>query len=217
MLRSLELTCMSHESPPNDPSSQIKPTSGISLAQGLTKSHVGPVAIQLPYDVSLPLSGPGRNCGEGSVAHKGSLWVDCPEFVARTLVCLVAISKKLMHDGPSEATCSTCTKLVKFYAMDFLEIVPDACNPSLEALVDLWEDRNPFLKEASRVLIASMTNPEELTRGSHNQVNKTRSLGFVEMTEIIRIWENTVPSQSEAPEDQESLVGAHQEQGSAPY
>lgn len=213
MLQSLGLTRKNAEEKgiesSTDQSSEVKASPGICLAQGLVQSDLGPVAVQAPCCVSSAVSHPRKGQEKASDVSIGAFWRDCPKFVAQKLVGLVAISKKLMDDGSNEIVCSTCTQLVKFYALDFLEIMPQVCSPSLEALVDLWEDRNQFLKEASRVLIASMTNPRELTESGSCNKDGICSPGLSEMTEVIRVWESSDPSQSEPPTSQESLVCTH--------
>lgn len=167
-------------------------TCGISLTQGIVESDFGPVTVQVPYHVP-PVFSPSSKLGENSGNNSaliGPLWKHCPDFVGRELVCLVSVSKKLMQDGGNETVCSACSNLMRLYAIQFLQSVPQVCNPSLEVLVNLWEDPNPILKETTRVLLASMSNPGKLLSTEEVGGDNGRSVGQAEVREMMRLWKS---------------------------
>lgn len=184
-------------------------TYGISLTQGIVESDSGPVTVQVPYRVP-PVFSPSNKLDEGSRtsgALIGPLWKHCPDFVGRELVCLVSVSKKLMQDGSNETVCSACSNLMRLYALQFLQSVPQVCNPSLKVLVDLWEDPNPILKETTRVLLASMSNPEKLLGPEEAHEGSGRSIGQAEVREMMRLLKSGNEAVDTAPpKDNKALV-----------
>ncbi|GMH39079.1 hypothetical protein BSKO_06977 [Bryopsis sp. KO-2023] len=189
MLHALALTepTSGAENPPPPCAKDV--AQGISLTQGVVESRHGAVTVQVPYHVDSVFSSDGKVAESGAAQREavaGPLWRHCPDFVARELVCLVAVSKKLMHDGLNETVCSACSSLVKLYAIEFLQSAPQVSDPSLDVLVQLWEDSNPILKETARVLLASMTDPDQLM--DMDDANGGRLLGSAEVKDVIELW-----------------------------
>lgn len=115
-----------------------------SLTQGVVFSSNGAITVDFPYSVK-----------ESKI---GALWSSNSDFVAGALVVMVALSKQLLHKGFNEVMCTTSSAIATMYAIQFLQLVPQCCNPSLGVIVLLWDDPLDILQDTSRVLLASLTD-----------------------------------------------------------
>jgi len=115
-----------------------------SLTQGVVFSVNEAITVDFPYSI--------EEC------KIGALWSSNSDFVADALVVMVALSKQLLHKGFNEVMCTTSSAIATMYAIQFLQLVPQCCNPSLGAVVLLWDDPVEILQDTSRVLLASLTD-----------------------------------------------------------
>eukprot|EP00210_Caulerpa_lentillifera_P002997 g2861.t1 len=119
-------------------------TSHSSLSQGVVFSSNRAITVDFPHSIKD--------------SKIGALWASNPDFVAGWLVVMVSISKQLLHDGFNEVVCTTSSAIATMFAIQFLQLVPQCCSPSLGVIALLWDDPIDILKDTSRVLLASLTD-----------------------------------------------------------
>lgn len=192
---------------------------GTSLTQGVVVSDTGALTIQMPPALNFTnrviaearntnrnLCPPKEETGPRLMSNDvapgmqlldfvgedtlGQLWCTVPEFVGTQLLCIIALAKKLMHEGLNQVVATACSSIVKLYAIQFLDIAPVASIPALGVLVGLWEAKNHILKETARVLLASTVEPEKLLDGIGISDNAHRvKAGVEEVQSVIALWE----------------------------